>query len=106
MAPDLLLYGGETIFRNVAFQTVTPYKQAMAGTYQFYVTSSGNYSLLREIPIIVIGLNSSGTITGNNQAEALLSAQIEIAAGQNYTSYLIGNTWSDTVCACTDNRGF
>jgi len=93
---DLLLYGGETIFRNVAFQTVTPYKQAMAGTYQFYVTSSGNYSLLREIPIIVIGLNSSGTITGNNQAEALLSAQIEIAAGQNYTSYLIGNTWSDT----------
>ncbi len=52
---DLLLYGGETIFRNVAFQTVTPYKQAMAGTYQFYVTSSGNYSFLREIPIIVIG---------------------------------------------------
>lgn len=43
----------------------------------------------------MIGLNSSGTITGNNQAEALLSAQIEIAAGQNYTSYLIGNTWSD-----------
>ena len=92
---DLLLYGGETIFRNVAFQTVTPYKQAMAGTYQFYVTSSGNYSFLREIPIIVIGFGGSGTITGNNQAEALLSAQIEITAGQNYTSYLIGNTWSD-----------
>lgn len=92
---DLLLYGGETIFRNVAFQTVTPYKQAMAGTYQFYVTSSGNYSFLREIPIIVIGFGGSGTIAGNNQAEALLSAQIEITAGQNYTSYLIGNTWSD-----------
>ena len=90
---DLLLYGGETIFRNVAFQTVTPYKQAMAGTYQFYVTSSGNYSFLREIPIIVIGFGGSGTIAGNNQAEALLSAQI--TAGQNYTSYLIGNTWSD-----------
>ncbi|MFR5733581.1 MAG: hypothetical protein ACLUD2_18275 [Clostridium sp.] len=42
----------------------------------------------------MIGLNGSGAITGNNQAEALLSAQIEITAGQNYTSYLIGNTWS------------
>lgn len=92
---DLMLYGGETVFRNVAFQTVTPYKQAMAGTYQFYVTNSNSYSFLREIPIIVIGVNGSGTITGNNMAEPLLSAQIEIAAGQNYTSYLIGNTWSD-----------
>ena len=92
---DLLLYGGETVFRNVAFQTVTPYKQAMAGTYQFYVTSSNSYSFLREIPIIVIGVNGSGTITGNNMAQPLLSAQIEIASGQDYTSYLIGNTWSD-----------
>ena len=92
---DLMLYGGETVFRNVAFQTVTPYKQAMAVTYQFYVTNSNSYSFLREIPIIVIGVNGSGTITGNNMAEPLLSAQIEIAAGQNYTSYLIGNTWSD-----------
>ena len=92
---DLMLYGGETVFRNVAFQTVTPYKQAMAGTYQFYVTNSNSYSFLREIPIIGIGVNGSGTITGNNMAEPLLSAQIEIAAGQNYTSYLIGNTWSD-----------
>lgn len=92
---DLMLYGGETVFRNVAFQTVTPYKQAMAGTYQFYVSNSNSYSFLREIPIIVIGVNGSGTITGNNMAEPLLSAQIEIAAGQNYTSYLIGNTWSD-----------
>ena len=92
---DLMLYGGESVFRNVAFQTVTPYKQAMAGTYQFYVTNSNSYSFLREIPIIVIGVNGSGTITGNNMAEPLLSAQIEIAAGQNYTSYLIGNTWSD-----------
>ena len=92
---DLMLYGGETVFRNVAFQTVTPYKQAMAGAYQFYVTNSNSYSFLREIPIIVIGVNGSGTITGNNMAEPLLSAQIEIAAGQNYTSYLIGNTWSD-----------
>ena len=70
---DLLLYGGETIFRNVAFQTVTPYKQAMAGTYQFYVTSSGNYSLLREIPIIVIGFGGSGTIAFSAYVLGVLS---------------------------------
>ena len=92
---DLLLYGGETVFRNVAFQTVTPYKQAMAGTYQFYVTNSSSSSFLREIPIIVIGTSGSGMVTGLSQNQPLLSAQIEIASGQNYTSYLIGNTWSD-----------
>ena len=92
---DLLLYGGETVFRNVAFQTVTPYKQAMAGTYQFYVTNSNSYSFLREIPIIVIGVKGSGAIAGTSAPQPLLSAQIEIASGQNYTSCLIGNTWSD-----------
>ncbi len=88
---DLLLYGGETVFRNVGFQTVTSYKQAVAGTYQFYVTNSNSYTFLREIPIIVIG--AIGTTT-NNQ-EPLLSLQTDISAGKNYTSYIIGNTWSD-----------
>ena len=67
----------------------------MAGTYQFYVTNSNSYSFLREIPIIVIGVNGSGAIAGTSAPQPLLSAQIEIASGQNYTSYLIGNTWSD-----------
>lgn len=92
---DLMLYGGETVFRNVSFQTVTPYKQAVAGTYQFYVTASNSYSFLREIPIIVIGTSGNQAISGIQQNQPLLSAQIEIASGQNYTSYLIGNNWSD-----------
>lgn len=92
---DLMLYGGETVFRNVSFQTVTPYKQAVAGTYQFYVTASNSYSFLREIPILVIGTSSNQAISGIQQNQPLLSAQIEIASGQNYTSYLIGNNWSD-----------
>ncbi|MDO4268832.1 MAG: DUF4397 domain-containing protein [Eubacteriales bacterium] len=88
---DLLLYGGETVFRNVGFQTVTSYKQAVSGSYQFYITGANTYSFLRELPIIVIG--ASGTTS--NVQEPLVSFQVDINAGQNYTSYFIGNSWSD-----------
>ena len=90
---DLLLYGGETVFRNVSFQEVTSYKQAMAGSYQFYVTNSSNFSVIREIPIIVIGAYTNGS----NVNEPLLSFQVDIAARRNYTTYMIGNTWSDNI---------
>ena len=89
---DLLLYGGETIFRSVGFQTVTSYKQAMAGSYQFYVTNSNTYTFLRELPIIVVGAIG----TNANIQQPLVSFQVDIRARQNYTTYLIGNTWSDT----------
>lgn len=88
---DLLLYGGETVFRNVRFQNATAYKQAVAGSYQFYVTNSGAYAFVRELPIIVIGASSSGS----NMREPLVSFAVDIAAGRNYTSYIIGNTWSE-----------
>lgn len=90
---DLMLYGGETVFRNVGFQTVTSYKQAMAGTYQFYVTNSNTYStFLRELPVIVIG----AMVTNTNAQQPLVSFQTDINSGQNYTTYMIGNIWSDT----------
>ncbi len=88
---DLLLYGGETVFRNVGFQSVTPYKQAMAGSYQFYITSSSSYTFLKEIPVLVLGAIG----IGSNLPQPLVSFQTDIASGRNYTSYLIGNTWSD-----------
>ncbi|MGN0158738.1 MAG: DUF4397 domain-containing protein [Brotaphodocola sp.] len=89
---DLLLYGGETIFRNVGFQSVTSYKQAVAGNYQMYITSSNTYTFLTEIPIIMIGAIG----TNANMSQPLLSFTVDINAGQNYTTYLIGNTWSDS----------
>ena len=88
---DLLLYGGETVFRNVGFQSVTPYKQAMAGSYQFYITNSNSYTFLKEIPVLVLGAIGIGT----SLPQPLVSFQTDIASGRNYTSYLIGNTWSD-----------
>lgn len=90
---NLMLYGGETIFSNVRFQNTTAYKQAIAGSYQFYVTNSNAYAFARELPIIVIGAATSSGGLGN----PLVSFQVDIMAGRNYTSYLIGNTWSDNI---------
>lgn len=90
---DLMLYGGEPVFRNVRFGNVTSYKQAMAGSYMFYVTNANSFgTVIREIPIIVVG-----AITGMNTAnnEPLVSFSVDIEAGKNYTTYLIGNNWSD-----------
>lgn len=87
---DLMMYGGETVFSNVRFQNVTAYKQAIAGSYQFYVTNSNTYIFARELPIIVIGAVSASA----NMREPLVSIQVDITAGRNYTSYIIGNTWS------------
>lgn len=88
---DLMLYGGDTVFRNIGFREVTSYKQAVSGSYQFYLTRANNFSVIRELPIIIIG----GMIGGGAMGEPLVSFYADIQAGRNYTSYIIGNTWSD-----------
>lgn len=88
---DLLLFGGETVFRNVGFQSVSPYKQAVAGTYQFYVVNANTAAFIRELPLIVSG---SGSIQSGVRSP-LVSFQAILTAGQNFTSYVIGTTWSD-----------
>lgn len=88
---DMILYGDIPVFRNVTFQSVTNYKQAAAGSYQFYVTNSSPFTLAREISVIVIGNFPAGTISG----EPLLSLQVDIEPGRNYTTYLIGNDWTE-----------
>lgn len=90
-AYDLRLSNGETIFRNVSYQSVTPYKHAIAGTYQFNVTNAHFQLTMRELPIIIIG--SGGTGTGFR--ETILSYKVSIQARKNYTTYIIGNNWSD-----------
>ncbi len=89
---DVMLYSHDAVFRNVGFQEVTAYKQAMTGSYQFYVTNANTFTVIRELPIIVIGTVTGGGFTN----EPLVSYQVDIAPGMKYTSYLIGNNWSDT----------
>ncbi len=89
---DVMLYNQNALFRNVGFQEVTYYKQAMAGSYQLYITNASSMTVIRELPILVIG----AVTTGGFFNEPLLSYQIDIMAGARYTSYIIGNTWSDS----------
>lgn len=88
---DLLLTGGSTVFRNVGFQKVSPYKQAVAGSYRFTITRSNSYGFIQELPVIVIG-----AVTGSlGISNPVLTFDTSIGAGRNYTAYLIGNTWSN-----------
>ncbi len=89
---DILLYSRDAIFRNVSFRDVTSYKQATAGSYQFYITNASNYMLIRELPALVIGGIISNTAFNN---EPILSYQARINAGSKYTSYIIGNMWTN-----------
>lgn len=88
---DIMLYRQNALFRNIGFQEVTSYKQAMAGSYQFYLTNSNTMTMIRELPILVIGAVTGGGFFN----DPILSYQVDIMAGSKYTSYIIGNTWSD-----------
>ena len=87
---DVKLYNGDTVFRNLQFTQASSYKRALAGNYTFYLTSANFYSVIRELPVILIS-----AVTGiNPMATPLTSANVTIQAGINTTSYVIGNTWS------------
>lgn len=88
---DLLTANGDAVFRGIAFQNISAYKQAMAGTYLFFVASTSSYTFLQELPMLIIGVSGNGTVI----EQPLLSFPQTIRSGRNYTAYLIGNTWSD-----------
>ncbi|MCD8220747.1 MAG: DUF4397 domain-containing protein [Clostridiales bacterium] len=86
---DLML-GNEMVFRNISYQSVSSYKQAIAGNYQFTVVAASGYAFIRELPLIILGAEGV-SVTAH---ESILIFSAAIAAGNDYTAYLIGNTWS------------
>lgn len=87
---DVRMYNGDTIFRNISFTQVSSYKRALAGTYTFYLTNANFSGVIRELPIILIG-----AVTGISPiSRPLTSGNVTIRAGQNATTYIIGNVWS------------
>ena len=90
---DVMLYNTHSVvFRGLNYQSVSSYKQAAAGSYQFYLTNSSTGSLMQELPALIIGTVISGSFIN----EPILSYQVDITAGNKYTSYIIGNTWSSS----------
>lgn len=88
---DLML-SGQTIFRNVRYQSVSSYKQAIAGVYQFSAVTAASYTFMRELPVIVVGIVGSSF----TNRETIFTFHTRIQAGRNYTAYLIGNNWSNS----------
>lgn len=88
---DLLVGTGGLIFNNIGFQVVSTYKQAIAGTYRFYVTNAGTVPAPQILPAI-IGGGSTGTAAVITQPFIVFDAYL--AARQNSTAYVIGSPWS------------
>ncbi|MDO5415600.1 MAG: DUF4397 domain-containing protein [Lachnospiraceae bacterium] len=87
---DIRMFNGDTIFRHVNFTQVTSYKRAMAGNYTFYAAAANFYSMIRELPVIIIGAVAGG----DTVSAPLASANVTIRPGTRTTSYIIGNIWS------------
>jgi len=86
---DLLLNTGGIIFNNIGFQVVSPYKQAVAGTYRFIVTNANTLPTSQILPVIVTGSAGSAAVI----TQPFISFDAELAAGQNFTAYVIGSPW-------------
>ncbi len=88
---DLIMQSRTPVFRGVGYQAVTTYKQAVAGIYEFTVTNARSLAMEQELPVIMIGASDAAA----GMREPVLSFLAGIEAGGSFTSYLIGNTWSN-----------
>ena len=64
----------------------------MAGTYLLFVSATSSYTFMQELPMLIIGVSENEAVIGG---QPVLSFPQTIRSGRNYTTYLIGNTWSD-----------
>lgn len=87
---DLLLSTGGIIFNNIGFQVVSTYKQAIAGTYRFIVTNAITLPAPQILPVIIAGSTDSAAVI----TQPLITFEADLAAGQNFTAYVIGSPWA------------
>lgn len=92
---DVRLFNNQIVFAGVGYKEVTSFKQASAGNYTFFVTNAQfNITTFNELPILVFAA-LTGTACSNCVGNPLLTYSINIQPGRVYTSYIIGNPWSN-----------
>lgn len=92
---DIRMFNNQVIFSGVGYKEVTSFKQTAAGRYTFFVTGSRiSFSASNELPVIILAAIAGGcpTCTVN---QPLLTFNLNVRAGRSYTSYIIGNPWSN-----------
>lgn len=93
---DVRLFNNQIAFAGIGYKEVTSFKQATAGTYTFFVTNSQvNVSTFNELPQLVFAVITGTVCPGCTVNNPLLTYTINVQAGRAYTSYIIGNPWSN-----------
>ena len=95
---DVRLFNNQIVFSGIGYKEVTSYKQASTGNYTFFVTNSQlNVSTFNELPMLVFAAIIGPTCSGTGCAikNPLLTFSINVQPGMAYTSYIIGNPWSN-----------
>ena len=87
---DIRMANGDTAFSGISFGQASPYKQTAAGSYRFFVTEAASIRPIREMPVILQAFLSGSLMA----PRPLLSYSLNVRSGANYTTYLIGNTWT------------
>ena len=93
---DIRLFNNQVVCAGVGYKEVTSFKQTSAGNYTFFVTT-GQVSLtsFNEIPVLIFTAITGGNCIGCAINNPLLTYSINVQAGRAYTSYIIGNPWSN-----------
>ncbi len=93
---DVRVPNNQIVFSNVGFREVTSYKQAAAGNYTFLLTSSQpTITTIREMPVLLLTAITGGSCPSCTANNTVLTFNLNIQAGKSYTSYIIGNPWSN-----------
>lgn len=93
---DIRLFNNQIVFAGVSYRDVTSFKQASAGNYSFFVTGSqANISSFGELPVLVFAIISGSSCLGCAVNNPLLTYSVRVQPGNVYTSYIIGNPWSN-----------
>ncbi|MBE5971336.1 MAG: DUF4397 domain-containing protein [Lachnoclostridium sp.] len=93
---DVRLFNNQIVFAGVGYKEVTSFKQATSGNYTFFVTNSQvNVTTFNELPQLVFAVITGTACPGCAVNNPLLTYSINVRPGRAYTSYIIGNPWSN-----------
>ena len=93
---DVRLFNNQVVFASVGYKEVTSFKQASSGNYTFFVTNAQyNITTFNELPLLVFAAITGTTCTNCAINNPLLTYSVNVRPGRAYTSYIIGNPWSN-----------
>ena len=93
---DVRLFNNQIVFSSIGYKEVTSFKQATSGNYTFFITNSQyNISAFNELPQLVFAVITGTACPGCAVNNPLLTYSLNVRPGMMYTSYIIGNPWSN-----------